>query len=371
MIVITGGNGFIGTHIYNYLVYVIGEKDIISLDKEDFNNYEVLTTVLKRTKSIIHLAGVNRDNDESFIYEENRKICKNLLSALEDLNLYPRFINISSIHEVSNTAFGKAKRENRIDLEKHYQNNHQKLISFITPNIYGPFCKPNYNSFVATFCHKVIYQKPLSISNDRNIELLYVNDLIKQIHFHLSSNVFGILNSFQTTSVKISDVKTKLINFKNLYQDSGVFPNLSDDFDLNLFNTFRSYIPLDHFPQNQIKHSDKRGYFAEIIRSSTEGQVSISATYPLIERGNHFHTRKIERFQIVKGNALVEIRRVNSDEIITYELCSEKLNYVDIPIWHTHNLINKSANDELIMLFWISEHYSNESHDTYPLNVRL
>lgn len=371
MIVITGGNGFIGTHIYNYLVYVIGEKDVFSLDKESFNNYEVLTSVLKKAESIIHLAGINRNNDEKYIYNENRRICKNLLSALKDLDLYPRFINISSIHEESNTAFGNAKRENRIDIEKYYQNNQIKLLSFITPNIYGPFCKPNYNSFIATFCNNIINNKPLNLSNDRNIELLYVNDLIMQIHFHLSSNLYGILNSFQTSSVKISDVIIKLNNFKNLYLDFGVIPNLSDDFDLNLFNTFRSYIPTDHFPKNQIKHSDNRGYFAEIMRSSSEGQVSISASSPFIERGNHFHTRKIERFQVVKGKATVEIRRVNSKEIITYELCSEKLNYIDIPIWHTHNLINKSVNDELIMLFWISEHYHHESHDTYPLNVRL
>jgi len=371
MILITGGHGFIGTHVYNYLRYVIGEKNIIPLDKKSFNDNEVLNALLEKTTCIIHLAGINRDKNESFIYEENRRICKHLISALKSQNAYPRFINISSIHEESDTAFGRAKKENRIDLEKYYQNHNTNLLSFLTPNIFGPFCKPNYNSFVATFCSNVIHQNPINLNNDRTIELLYVDELIEQIHYHLESNIGGMVNSFKTTSITISDVLDKLENFKNLYLDKGIVPNLNSTFNVNLFNTFRSYIPSDHFPKSQLIHSDHRGYFAEIIRSTSEGQVSISTSSPSVERGNHFHTRKIERFQIIKGKALVELRKINTEEIITYELCSEKLDYVDIPIWYTHNLINKSNNDELIMLFWISEHYSEESHDTYPLNVRL
>lgn len=371
MILITGGNGFIGTHLYNFLKYVIGGREIISLDKTSFNNNDELNTLLKKATCIIHLAGVNRDENESFVYEENRKICNYLISELKNQNLYPRFINISSIHEESDTAFGRAKKENRIDLEKYYQDQPTKLLSFLTPNIFGPFCKPNYNSFVATFCSSIIHQNPINLNNDRTIELLYVDELIEQIHYHLESNIGGIVNSFKTTSITISDVLDKLENFKNLYLDKGIVPNLNSTFNVNLFNTFRSYIPSDHFPKSQLINSDHRGYFAEIIRSTSEGQVSISTSSPSVERGNHFHTRKIERFQIIKGKALVELRKINTEEIITYELCSEQLDYVDIPIWYTHNLINKSNNDELIMLFWISEHYSEENHDTYPLNVRL
>lgn len=371
MILITGGYGFIGTHMYNYLRYVIGENDIIPLKKKSFNDNEVINAFLQKTTYIIHLAGINRGENESFIYEENRRICKHLLSALKRQNAYPRFINISSIHEESDTAFGRAKKENRIDLEKYYQDQPTKLLSFLTPNIFGPFCKPNYNSFVATFCSGVIHQNPITLNNDRTIELLYVDELIKQINYHLRSNAEGIVNSFKTKSIKISDVLSKLQNFKSLYLNKGIIPNLNSTFELNLFNTFRSYIPTNHFPVSLIKHSDNRGYFAEVIRSTSEGQVSISTSSPSVERGNHFHTRKIERFQIIKGKALVELRKINTEEIITYELCSEKLDYIDIPIWHTHNLINKSKSEDLMMLFWISEHYSEESHDTYPLKVRL
>lgn len=371
MILITGGNGFIGTHIYNYIRYVIGEKDIIAVNKETFSDIKVLNSLLKNTTCIIHLAGVNRNEDENYIYRENRKICEHLLSALKNLKIYPRVINISSIHEESNTAFGKAKRENRTDLERYYLNHKTNLISFLTPNIFGPFCKPNYNSFVATFCNNIINQNPINLNNDRTIKLLYIDDLIKQIYCEINNNSSGIISLFKTKSIKISDVLTKLENFKNLYLDEGIIPNLNSNFDLNLFNTFRSYIPLDHFPISQVKHSDHRGYFAEIIRSSSEGQVSISTSSPTVKRGNHFHTRKIERFQVIKGKAIVELRKINTEEIITYELCSEKLDHVDIPVWYTHNLINKSKNEELIMLFWISEHYNPDTHDTYPLQVRL
>lgn len=369
MIIITGG-GFIGSHLYNYLRFIHKIDDVKIVGKEFFRDFKRLNEQLSGVKIIIHLAGVNRNQQESFIYNENRKICSTLINALQESELFPRFINISSIHENYNSAFGRSKRENRIDFERYYSKQPDKLISFITPNIFGPFCRPHYNSFVATFCSQLTKSESVDLRDDKKIDLLYVDDLIKLIYSHMFIESSGVLNHFNTTRIMISEVLVKLKSYVKLYLDKGVMPFLIDDFDKNLFNTFRSYIPIQFFPKSQIKHTDNRGFFSEIIRSYSEGQVSISASMPYVERGNHFHTRKIERFQILKGKAIVELRKVDSLEIFSIELSANRLDYIDIPIWYTHNLINKS-DDELIMLFWISEHYSEINHDTYMLNVRL
>lgn len=370
MIVITGGEGFIGTHLFNYLHYVSGIRNIRVLGRDSINDARKLLEDLKSAETVIHLAGVNRHKSESFLFKENRYICHQLLTALRQLEIFPRLINISSIHENSETGFGRAKKENRIDFEEYYKNCPRKLITFLTPNIFGPFCKPKYNSFVATFCAQIIDNQTVDIDNDREIDLLYIDDLSRLINFHISSQAFGSLKDFQTHKVLISEVLNKLKAFEKLYMKNGIIPKLTNDFDTNLFNTFRSYIALSNFPRKQIKHNDERGFFAEIVRSYSEGQVSISTSLPQIERGNHFHTRKIERFQILSGTAIVELRKVNSNETLSFELNSENLEYIDIPIWFTHNLINKSRCENLVMLFWINEHYSQKTHDTYLLNVR-
>jgi UDP-2-acetamido-2,6-beta-L-arabino-hexul-4-ose reductase len=371
MIIITGGNGFIGSHLLNYLSFVLKLPNVYKLDREAFSNESLMIKSLENAEVIIHLAGLNRSEDEKFIYTENRKIVKSIIHALKRKNHYPRFINISSIHEVSKTPFGLAKRENREDLEEFYSPKSHKLISLITPNIFGPFCRPNYNSFVANFCYKLIRNEETWVSNDRKIDLLYVQDLIEMIHEEISSNKSGIITSFPITEIYTSKVFQILQSFKDQYLEKRTFPNIDGKFRQDLFNTFRSYIPYEWYPQKQIKHEDSRGFFSELIRTSSQSQFSISTSLPNIERGNHFHTRKIERFQILKGKARVELRKVGGQKIMEYHLNSENLDFIDIPIWHTHNLINMSNKEELVMLFWISEHYNSDTHDTYPLQVRL
>lgn len=371
MIAITGGEGFIGSHLFNYFKYVKQYKNVISISKSTFNKKDKLKSILKNASCIIHLAGINRANDDRFIYEENLLICQQIIDCLTEANHYPRFINISSIHENKNSSFGKAKLKIRLDLERFYQNHESKLLSFITPNIFGPFCRPNYNSFVATFCHNIINNESIKIPEDKVVNLLYIDELIQLIDSSLDSSLFGKISAFQTHRIALSEVEFKLKNFQKLYVEEGIIPKLDTKFNLNLFNTFRSYIPLTDFPKYQKKHSDDRGYFSEIIKTNGQGQVSISSSLEGIERGNHFHTRKIERFQILKGRAEVQLRKINSSEIITISLTSENLAYLDIPIWYTHNLINKSENEELLMLFWINEHYNPNNHDTYHLKVKL
>jgi len=154
-----------------------------------------------------------------------------------------------------------------------------------------------------------------------------------------------------------------------MYIDNGQIPKVElNSFELNLFNSFRSHIPNTYFPRNFTKHKDDRGFFVELVRASTSGQSSYSTTFPGITRGDHYHTRKIERFIVIRGKACIKMRKVNSDEVVEYNLDGETPSYVDIPVWYTHNITNVGGS-ELITLFWINEPYNEEDSDTYFMKV--
>lgn len=371
MIVVTGSSGFIGSHLYNTLKFIKNISKLKKLPRKAFSDDDLIDSILAESTCIIHLAGVNRHSSGKYIQEENIQITEAIISSLKRINHFPRFINISSIHENTETSFGRGKRISRKLLESYYCPKPNKILSLITPNIFGPFGIPYYNSFIATFCERIVTNKQIEITGERLIPLLYIDDLIETIIDSIQANSSGIMTNFRTDEIKISEVADKLKKFATDYLDRYEIPNLTNRFDLNLFNTFRSYIPFENYPVSQRKHSDQRGSFVELVRSNSQGQFSISNSYPGIERGNHFHTRKIERFQIIKGEALVQLRKIDSDIIHDFHLNEERMDFIDIPIWYTHNLINTSDKDELIMTFWINEPYDENNPDTFPLKVNI
>ena len=163
---------------------------------------------------------------------------------------------------------------------------------------------------------------------------------------------------------KVSELLDKLQGYYETYVVNGIFPALDDWFEVCLFNTFRSYLPKEHFPVKYLKHSDQRGIYVETMKFNSRGQVSFSTTLPGITRGNHFHTRKVERFAVIKGKASIKLRKYSMDEIIEYILDGEEPAYVDMPIWFTHNITN-IGDKELLTMFWINEVYDPNDPDTY------
>ena len=172
-----------------------------------------------------------------------------------------------------------------------------------------------------------------------------------------------------TSENNVSGILQLLVNFKKDYLENHCFPELKSTFELNLFNTFRSYIDHSkHYPVLLKKNIDQRGAFVETIKTSLGGQFSFSTTVPGITRGNHYHTRKIERFIVIKGKAVIELRRIGTDKILHFELNGDEPSFVDMPIWYSHKIIN-TGEEELITLFWINEFYNPDDPDTYFENV--
>ncbi len=220
--------------------------------------------------------------------------------------------------------FGKAKLNCSKLFKKWAKTNNKNFINLVIPNIFGPFGKPNYNSFIATFCNNLIFNRKSTINGNSKINLLYVDDLIKTIISSINeptSNIIEVTEFDGIISTSVIEVFEILKNQWKSYNSNNIIPNISTKFELNLFNTLRSFIPYQSFfPKKLIKHTDERGFFSEIIKTKGEGQFSFSTTFPAITRGNHFHTRKIERFIVIEGKALVEMRKIDTNDKLSFIL---------------------------------------------------
>lgn len=372
---ITGQNGFIGNHLYTTLS-LDDTVELVNFERHFFEEENALQTFVSSCDIIVHLAAMNRHEDQQVIYDTNVVLVTKLIDACEKTNSTPHIIFSSSTQELKDNLYGKSKKEGKALLEKWASQSNGKITSLTIPNVFGPFGKPNYNSFIATFCYKLTHDEVPEVHVDSEVNLIYVNELVSAfigvIKDNIKTNEFN--NSCfeyivpHTSSNKVSHILNLLKSFKDNYLMNGVFPSLEDPFEKALFNTYRCYVPEDHYPVLFQKHTDPRGSFVEIARTNTSGQFSFSTTVPGITRGNHFHTRKAERFAVISGKALIQLRKIGTDEVIDYYLDGEHPAYVDMPIWYTHNIKN-IGDTELVTLFWINEPYNAEDADTYFENV--
>jgi UDP-2-acetamido-2,6-beta-L-arabino-hexul-4-ose reductase len=375
-IAITGANGFIGKSLLNHLIYKFNFdiKKIILIEKEDFKNCNQLKIKLKNCDIIFHFAGVNRHDDSGFLYEENIRLSTLLVKNISKNT--KTIIFASSIQQNFDNPFGKSKLKCKQIFDDWAIKNKSSFINLKIPNVFGPFGKPNYNSFIATFCYNLVNNIKCKANNDNDINLLYIDDCISKI----TSTIFKIIDSpNEIFHQEISNFEflenssvNKILNIlKNQWYDytNNIIPNISSKLEYNLFNTLRSFIDYNHyFPVCLKKNKDQRGFFSEIIKTKGQGQFSISTSMGGVTRGNHFHTRKIERFIVTQGTALVKLRKIDSKETFSFILNGNNLDFIDIPIWYTHNIKN-IGDDILLTLFWINEFYNPNNTDTYFLEV--
>ena len=363
---ITGQAGFVGTHLYNTLGLQPDKFERIPFEDSYFEDVEKLKSFVAQCDTIVHLAAMNRHNDPEVIYETNIGLVKKLIDALEQTGSKPHVIYSSSIQEDIDNLYGKSKKEGRELLAKWAEKNSAVFTGFVFTNIFGPFGNPYYNSFIATFCHRLTHGETPVIETDKKVPLLYVKDAVQLIiNSILEKENIAELRIKPITEKKVTEVLDVLKKYKELYFDKGIIPCLDNSFERDLFNTFVCYI--DHknfFPFHLKLNTDDRGSFVETIKLNSGGQVSFSTTVPGITRGNHFHIRKAERFAVIKGKATIELRRIGTDEVLSFELDGDQPSFVDMPIWYTHNITN-IGDEELYTIFWISEHFDADDPDTY------
>jgi len=343
-IAITGEMGFLGYHLIQYYKWIKGDE-VISLGRNYLDNIELL----KDCNLLIHCAGVNRGDN---VYTDNIEITNELVESLEKNNIEISIKFTSSTQEDNQSDYGKAKKYTNSILRKYCNGCGSTFESYRIPNLFGPFGKPNYNSFINTYCYNLVNGID-SKYNDNMVTLCYVYDAIKVID--------NQKQEFESTIISVVDVYNLLCEFHELYSEK-IIPSLTSKFNNNLFNTYRSFVEPLFEPK---RHSDERGYLVELVKGfGSQTQVFFSVTKPGITRGNHFHFNKLERFCVLNGDAEIGIRKMGDDKIIKHNVSGDKNTIIDMPILHTHNITNVGETD-LICVFWVNEVFDQNFPDTH------
>jgi len=345
-VAITGEKGFLGYHLTQHLKFV-KNYEVVELGRDFLSNlYKV-----SQCDWLIHAAGVNRGLDVS---RSNIELTQALISKLDELNIKINIAFTSSTQEDLDNEYGYSKKECARLLQKHCIKTDTFFISHKIPNLFGPFGRPNYNSVVATFCYNLA-NGITSSYNSNTVNLCYVLDAVEVI------SEFKPSLEFPTFTITVSELLKTLEGQYENYK-YGIIPSVVSKFDLNLFNTLRSYMPPYH---KLTRHVDDRGYLIELLKcTESQNQVFFSSTNPGIVRGNHFHFGKIERFCVVKGRAKIDMRKVGTTEKLTYIVEDNDNVVVDMPVMYTHNLTN-IGEAELVCVFWVNEIFNTGKPDTF------
>ncbi|MEJ7586580.1 MAG: NAD-dependent epimerase/dehydratase family protein [Ferruginibacter sp.] len=366
---ITGQAGFVGSHLYNFL-NLQDDIALVKFEKSFFSDQEQLRNFVKSCDVIVHLAAMNRHNDPEVIFKTNTGLVQQLIDVMEIEGVSPHIVFSSSTQEERDNLYGRSKKEGRGLFVEWAKKNNALFTGLVIPNVFGPFGNPYYNSVIATFSHQLTHNETPKIETDGTINLIYVAELVEVIWQKIrekSNEVSCQVN--HTATIRVTELLSLLQRFKTEYFDKGIFTALNNAFEVNLFNTFRSYIDQKtFFPFHLKKNTDERGSFVETVKLEMGGQVSFSTTRPGITRGNHFHTRKIERFAVIKGKARIDLRRIGTDEVLSFELDGNEPSFVDMPVWYTHNITN-IGEEELYTIFWINEFFNPADPDTYFVAV--
>ncbi len=370
-ILITGAKGFVGKNLIAELKNQ-GFTDLLECDIDTTS--EELNTFARDCQFIFHLAGVNRPENQEDFMTGNFGFTSELLDKLEKYKNKSPLLISSSIQAELDNPYGKSKKAGEELIFDYGKRNEVPAYVYRLPNVFGKWCRPNYNSAVATFCHNIAHDLPIQV-NDPTVQmkLVYIDDVVFSFINKLkngSSTITGYGCFEEVTpahEIKLGEI-VELINSFKESRDTLQIPNLKDLFTKKLYSTYLSYLPKDKFSYFLKMNVDNRGSFTEFLKSPDRGQISVNISKPGITKGQHWHHTKNEKFLVVSGNGVIRFRKIDSEKIIEYFVSGEKLEVVDIPVGYTHNIENIGEKD-MITVMWANEIYDREKPDTHFLEV--
>ncbi|MDQ1394562.1 MAG: UDP-2-acetamido-2,6-beta-L-arabino-hexul-4-ose reductase [Acidimicrobiaceae bacterium] len=363
-VAITGAGGFFGRHL-RVRLYAAGLHEIVAIDRAAFLHPTSLAKAVADVDAVVHLAGVNR-GEAHVVESQNALLATQLVSALDTTSSTAFLVFANTIHAGADTPYGRGKQRACEILETWAARRGSALVNVVFHNLFGEGGRPNYNSFVATFCDLLSVGGQPEIETDRPLELIHAQEAALTIQDVLASDAPPKSATLLTHGVvtTVSEVRARLTAIADCYTD-GTFPDLGDRFTRQLFNTYRSFLFPERYPLPLLPKEDHRGMFVEAVRSGGgKSQVSYSTTAAGVTRGNHFHLEKVERFLVLKGRARIAIRPVFGTDVHGFDVSGDQPSVIDIPTLHTHNITNVGSGD-LYTLFWTDEIYDPTNADTF------
>lgn len=393
-VLVTGAKGFVGKNLCAQLRNIkegkarcYGDLTIEAVYEYDIDSTaEELDTYCRDCDFVFNLAGVNRPKEQSEFMEGNFGFASTLLDTLKKHgNTCPVMLS-SSIQATlagrfGTSEYGKSKKAGEELFFTYGRETGAKVLVYRFPNLYGKWCRPNYNSAVVTFCHNIAHDLPIQV-NDPNVELelLYIDDLVEEMIDALQGKEHhcefdGVKTVMQadgrycaapvTHHVKLGEIVDLLYQFADLPKTLMIPEIPADSFAKRLFSTYLSYLPKEKAIFDLNMNVDDRGSFTELVHTLNCGQVSINISKPGITKGQHWHHTKWEQFIVVSGHGLIQLRKEGTDEILNYEVSGDKIQSVIMLPGYTHNIINLSETENLVTVMYCNEIFDKNRPDTY------
>ena len=378
-ILVTGAKGFVGKNLCAALKNIRDNKDRTrNIKIDEIFEYDIdternlLDGFCERADFVFNLAGVNRPKDNAEFMQGNFGFASDLLNALKKNNKCPVMLS-SSIQATLigryDSDYGRSKKAGEELFFKYAEETGAKVLVYRFPNLFGKWCRPNYNSAVATFCNNTANDLPITV-NDRNteLELVYIDDLVAEMldaledREHRNGRYCAVPVSHRVTLGEIADL---LEQFKN-QPKTLLMPEMPEgSFAKKLYSTYLSYLPKEKVSFPLKMNADDRGSFTELLKTAGCGQFSVNISKPGITKGQHWHNSKWEFFIAVSGHGLIEERKIGSDEVLRFEVSGNNIEAVHMLPGYTHNIINLSDTEDLVTLMWANEQFDPNHPDTF------
>ena len=383
-ILITGAGGFVGKNLVAELT-ARGYTSLLCFEKND--TPDTLADYCRRAAFVVHLAGINRPKDPSEFYAGNSGLTDTMLSLLETSGNSCPVLVTSSIQAALDNDYGKSKKQAEDAIFQHGERTGAPVYVFRMEGVFGKWCRPNYNSVVATFCHNIAHGLPIQVRDPGyELPLVYIDDVVAcildamergeavrdeegicRIHPVHRTTLGALADTIEGFAKARGGAAAKALGTDGL--PTLAVPELAaGSFEKKLYSTYLSYLPEDEFAYDLNMHCDDRGSFTEFLRTPERGQVSVNISKPGIVKGNHWHHTKNEKFLVVKGEGIIRFRQIFSDKVIEYRVSGEKLQVVDIPCGYTHNIENVGEG-EMVTVMWANEAFDPEHPDTFAMQV--
>jgi UDP-2-acetamido-2,6-beta-L-arabino-hexul-4-ose reductase len=345
--------------------------DIVVLPVDQDDPISLLQSYALRATAVIHLAGVNRPVNPSEFMTGNADFTQSLIKFLQQHGRTPSLLLASSIQAASDNSYGASKLRAENIVSEYGCATGSPIFIYRLPNVFGKWCRPNYNSAIATFCHNLANGLPVQIHNPAQLlSLVYIDDVVQEFICAIDGQPSRQGNFCAipiTHEASVGEILKMLTEFASSRQSLAI-PDQADPFIRKLYSTYLSYLPDSSFSYPLTMHRDARGSFTEVFRTMDRGQISINISNPGITKGNHWHHSKHEKFLVVSGQGVIRLRKFESTEIREVQVSNKELRVVEIPPGYTHNITNLGT-EEMVTLMWANEAFDKNRPDTWIESV--